>query len=135
MNESVRLGGCLCGAVRFALRGDPVRTNICHCLQCRRQAGAAAAAFATYPAEPISLETGTPAAYRASAKVTRSFCAQCGSTLFWGGDEYDEVSVFLGTLDEAETVRPPDYELFCARRLPWLPAVPGSEQYDADRFA
>ena len=41
---SVR-GGCLCGKVRYQIKGRLFDASHCHCSMCRRQHGAA---FATY---------------------------------------------------------------------------------------
>ena len=36
-----RTGGCLCGAVRYELSGDPIRTMVCNCKNCQRTSGSA----------------------------------------------------------------------------------------------
>ncbi|KAI1185037.1 Mss4-like protein [Nemania serpens] len=33
-------GSCMCGAVKFELTGEPLGTLICHCVPCRKCAGA-----------------------------------------------------------------------------------------------
>jgi hypothetical protein len=32
-------GSCLCGAVRFKVRGQLPQPNACHCVECRKQTG------------------------------------------------------------------------------------------------
>jgi len=32
-------GGCLCGAVRYVLKGEPRAIAICHCTPCQKQTG------------------------------------------------------------------------------------------------
>ena len=34
-----RKGGCLCGAMRYVLKGEPRAIAICHCTHCQRQSG------------------------------------------------------------------------------------------------
>ena len=34
-----RKGGCLCGTVRYVLKGEPRAIAICHCTHCQRQSG------------------------------------------------------------------------------------------------
>jgi hypothetical protein len=41
MSTEILRGGCLCGAVRFEVRGGPYRVGVCHCLDCRKAHGAA----------------------------------------------------------------------------------------------
>lgn len=75
-------GGCMCGAVRYAVSG-PLRDIIaCHCSQCRRMGGHYVAATATLRADLKISGSEALTWYRASSEAVRAFCATCGSTLF-----------------------------------------------------
>ncbi len=98
-------GGCLCGAVRYRAQCPVIRVNHCHCEMCRRSTGAVAGTWASVPAAGLSLEGATPAEFRASDFATRSFCAACGSTLFWKRDGAAKIDLAVGTLDDASAIR------------------------------
>jgi hypothetical protein len=97
-------GSCLCGAIKYGLSTELKTVTHCHCGQCRKSHGAAFATYASAPASALSIMTGTDSlqAYESSRGVTRQFCSQCGSSLFWidsTGPFSEWVSVALGTLD------------------------------------
>src|SRR5688572_21797550 len=92
-------GGCLCGAVRYEVRG-PLRPVVdCHCTMCRRTSGHFAAFTATRPENLVLIESGGLRWYRASAKARRGFCGYCGSSLFCEPASGERVSIAAGTLD------------------------------------
>lgn len=81
-------GGCHCGAVRFAIEstGDGEagpRTALCHCSDCRRCAGAPVVGWTAVASSTFKVLKGTPALYRSSELAQRSFCAHCGTGLFY----------------------------------------------------
>ena len=117
-------GGCLCGAVRIVARGQPYRTGLCHCLDCRKHHGALFHASAIFPAEAVTV-TGKTHSYRG-----RHFCPACGSPVFGRSD--DEVEVNLGALDAPDQFRP-TYELWTVRREGWLPPFPLRHHYERNR--
>ena len=39
MDDTIHTGGCLCGGVRYAIRGELRGVIACHCAQCRRTSG------------------------------------------------------------------------------------------------
>ncbi len=49
MTETVRTGGCQCGAVRFRIKGALGRPSICHCRMCQKQFGSFFGALVTVP--------------------------------------------------------------------------------------
>jgi hypothetical protein len=80
-------GQCLCGAIRYTLKGRPVSVLECHCSICRRQSGAASVVYAAYHRHDVAL-SGTPKFYRASDIAKRG--ADCGSTISYDGDDDPE---------------------------------------------
>jgi hypothetical protein len=102
MSETMqRSGGCLCGAVRYEVRGKLRPVVICHCTQCRRMTGHVMAATAARRADFCLVSSGELAWYASSPEARRGFCARCGSTLFWEGGGRDYLSIAAGTLDDA----------------------------------
>src|ERR671921_1084413 len=92
-------GGCLCGAVRYEVRG-PLRPVVdCHCTMCRRTSGHFAAFTATRPEALVLIESEGLRWYRSSATARRGFCEICGSSVFWEPASGDRVSIAAGTLD------------------------------------
>lgn len=98
-------GRCLCGAVRYVVRG-PLRDVIaCHCSQCRRMGGHYVAATATLRGNLEIAGADALTWYRASSEANRAFCATCGSTLFWKSDTADFTSIYAGSLDKGADLR------------------------------
>jgi hypothetical protein len=97
----MRTGGCLCGAVRYQVRGPLRSVVMCHCSQCRRQTGHVMAATAAQRSHFELLRQDELRWYAASEQARRGFCGRCGSTLFWEGVGRDYVSIAAGTLDDS----------------------------------
>jgi hypothetical protein len=98
-NEMKHGGGCLCGAVRYEIRG-PLRGVIaCHCSQCRRTSGHYVA-MTSVPSINLTLTTsGGLTWYKSSDKAERGFCRVCGGNLFWRPVGEDRIAITAGTLD------------------------------------
>ncbi|MDO8837569.1 MAG: GFA family protein [Parvibaculum sp.] len=75
-------GRCLCGAVRFAIRGGMSGIVICHCSMCRKAAGGAAGAFFVARRDEVTW-TGAEylTSYKSSPELVRAFCLRCGSAM------------------------------------------------------
>jgi hypothetical protein len=121
----MRTGGCLCGAVRYSLEGEPFHVGRCHCADCRKESGSTYTIYGQWPLDAFTLE-GEYATYEG-----RSFCPRCGSSLFTLED--DAVELRLGSLDDPPFVLQPEAEVWIKRREPWLPAVEGASQHRESR--
>jgi hypothetical protein len=92
-------GSCLCGAVAFQITGQLRPVIACHCHQCRKQTGAYMSSTAAKDEQFRFTETRGLEWYRSSDTGRRGFCEQCGSVLFWKGDEYDYIAIAAGSID------------------------------------
>jgi hypothetical protein len=103
-------GGCLCGGVRYEVRGPFLRASHCHCSRCRRHSGAAVCTQGRVRREDFRLISGDGLVrvYRpGDGAAVKAFCSACGSSLFGGTwPEGDEVSIRLGTVDGDPGIRP-----------------------------
>ncbi len=125
MEETVRTGGCLCGTVRYSVRGEPFHVGRCHCADCRKRSGSAFAVYGQWPSKAFQ-STGEYVTYDRD-----SFCPRCGSRLFVV--EEDAVELCLGSLDDAPFELRPEAEIWIKRREPWLHAVDGASQHRESR--
>jgi hypothetical protein len=95
-------GRCLCGAVVYELHGPLRDVLACHCIECRRWGGHAAAMTAVPEDQLVLLEDrglrwiDSPDSER---HARRGFCGECGSSLFWDAPGRETISVAAGTLD------------------------------------
>lgn len=133
-SRPVITGGCLCGAVRYEVRGSFLRAGHCHCSICRKHSGAAVCTQGRVRAEDFRLLSGEESlrVYRpAEGAAVKAFCIRCGSSLFGGTwPEGPEVSIRLGSVDGDPGIRP-QFHTFVESRAPWdeitddLPQYPG----------
>ena len=125
----MREGGCLCGAIRYRVEGEPVISGICHCVTCRKAASAPVLPFATFGAGRFTFTGGMPVLYRSSLRVTRDFCGQCGSLLTYRTDDDPGViDVMLCSLDDPHAF-PPDRHVWVSHRVQWHPIADGLPAY------
>ena len=95
-------GQCLCGAVRYEVRGPLRDVLLCHCVECRRWGGYMGA-FTSAQLEHFSLSgedalrwVPSPGSDR---HARRGFCGECGSSLFWQPAGSERINIAAGTLD------------------------------------
>ncbi len=92
-------GGCLCGAVRYQVRG-PLRPVVnCHCGQCRKFHGHVAAYTSAARADLVLTEDRGLKWYQSSDFARRGFCGDCGASLFWERLDEDQISIAAGGID------------------------------------
>ena len=101
-------GGCLCGAVRYEVRGPLRDVLVCHCTECRKWSGHLFAATAAARDDFALVEQrGLRWIARAESDTgaRRGFCGECGTSLFWDSPDRDTVSIAAGSLDPPTGLR------------------------------
>ena len=113
-----KLGGCLCGNVRYAAVGEPVSVSICHCASCRKSAGAPSVAWAEYALGDFKMIMGEMIIYASSPEVQRGHCGACGTcvTFYELGEETIDITV--ASLDDPGQLSPTK-EIWLSHRLAW----------------
>lgn len=124
------LGGCACGAIRYACNAEPIAMLNCHCKDCQRSSGAPYASGFIVPVDAMEIRGETASfAVRAGsgALTTRRFCPACGSPLFASGEGAPELmSVRFSTLDDGEQFLP-QLDIWTSSAQQWAcmdPALP-----------
>lgn len=129
----MREGGCLCGAVRYRVEGEPLNIGICHCETCRRAASAPRLPFVGFPTGRFRLTRGEPHAFDSSPGVTRTFCGRCGSPLTYSSDP-DFIDVMTCSLDDPSAF-PPTAHVWEGERVAWDVLGDGLTAYRTTRGA
>ncbi len=99
-------GGCLCGAVRYAVKSDPTRVTICHCRFCQRATGSGYLVEPIFGKTDLEIIAGTPRVYHhrstgSGKMVDVHFCDTCGTKLYLSFERFTEVvGVYGGTFDD-----------------------------------
>ena len=116
-------GGCLCGAIRYRVRGPPLHSVICHCYTCRKASGAPSVAWLTFDRGQLEFLAGDPLSFRSSPGVVRRFCGTCGSAISYeNSDSPDTIDLTTLTLDDPNAY-PPTREVWLEHRLAWEAAM------------
>jgi hypothetical protein len=99
-------GGCLCGAIRYAISAPVTALRACHCLNCQKQSGTGGSVNAVVPTDSFRITKGETRKYDDSATqsgrtLSRHFCGTCGSPIYSHRNPNPGfVVVRAGTLDD-----------------------------------
>lgn len=131
MPEQRLTGGCLCGAIRYVIDGEPLETSVCHCVSCRRSAGADSVAWITVSRSNFHIVTGEPVLHASSPGVARGFCGACGTSLTYTREGEDWIDATLGSLDDPNATQP-RAEVWLEERIGWNPANPALHPFQRE---
>ena len=126
-------GGCLCGALRYRVRGEPFDADHCHCRMCQRHTGAVVGSWMDFLVEQVEWLEGQPTEYASSEFYRRGFCATCGSSVSVRDTRYPQYYSFaIVSLDDPNRVSP-NYHIHTESQLEWLVLMDDCPRYPRDR--
>ncbi|KAH6888970.1 DUF636 domain-containing protein [Coprinopsis sp. MPI-PUGE-AT-0042] len=127
LEKKCQIKNRLCGQVTFECKGEPVTFVICHCKNRKQSGGVSFQANAFYKpqvrqeAVKRCMDNNT----KSGKALTRSFCSNCGSSLFLapaGGDttivHATNIKAYSGLLSVA-----PKKEFFGQDRCAWIQGI------------
>jgi len=117
MTDTIRTGGCQCGAVRFRVSGETRRPSICHCRMCQKAFGGFFAPLADIGDAALEWTRGEPRRFQSSSHVQRGFCAECGTPLTY--EAPDGVALAIGAFDDPASL-PPLIQFGTEDKLPFV---------------
>ena len=128
------LGHCLCGDLRFELRGEPLTLYACHCTDCQRRSMGALRLSMWVARTALHATAGQPTV-RTSVlgsgrqRVSKA-CARCDTDLWTEPPENPKLAVLRpGTLVRFREFVPVAH-LFVRSALPWIKLPHDATLYD-----
>src|SRR5262245_31694701 len=115
-------GSCLCGAVKYEIRGEVQTAVYCHCSRCRKASGSAFASYAVVATKDFVVVEGKDAlkTFRTPAGVQRQFCSNCGSPIISFRESMpDIVRVRMGSID-TPLAKGPETHIFVGSKAAWF---------------
>ncbi len=104
-------GGCVCGAIRYRVTGNPMRASVCHCTFCQRRTGSAFAILAVFKEGQLELtgDTLTEFEHRSDESnlwLRLEFCNRCGTTVAVRLERFPGArGIFVGTFDDPNRIK------------------------------
>ena len=120
MKNSI-LGSCLCGQIKYAIKGSFESFFLCHCKHCQKDSGSAHSAnlFSTSAKlEWLSGEENVKTYNLPETRHVKSFCMNCGSAMPNLQADGKLVVVPAGSLDGPVEIKP-NAHIFFSSKANW----------------
>jgi hypothetical protein len=125
-------GGCVCGALRYALAAPPLFTHVCHCRDCQRRTGTAFAMTTIVLRDDLTITDGAVVATPTSPRSTQHLCSACATVVYVASSVYPvTLTLRPGTLDDP-SVATPQAHIWVCRRQPWVILASNVPQFETE---
>lgn len=122
MTSTTVNGSCLCGSVKYELRGESARFYHCHCKRCRKATGTGHASILIFEHCELKWTQGEELLKRykvpEAERFATVFCNNCGSGLPRYAAESKRAVVPAGSLDSDIDIRP-EARIFWDSKVEW----------------
>jgi hypothetical protein len=125
-------GGCLCGAVRYRVTGDPIVVWVCHCTFCKRRTGSAFGLSAYFNEAAVQIINGELKVYQYRSDennrwLRMEFCSTCGTTVTGVAEGFPGARFITGgTLEDPDWIKPAAHA-WTRSALHWMAFPPDVE--------
>lgn len=129
---SEHFGSCLCGTVKFKIRGNFDSFYLCHCKYCQKDTGSAHAANLFSQSARLTWQSGANSVTTFTLPGTRhskSFCMVCGSALP-SIQLADLLVVPVGCIDSKVSIVPTAH-IFTSSKAAWEQALDTLPKFEA----
>jgi hypothetical protein len=113
-------GSCVCGQVRYEIRGQMGAITHCHCPTCRKAHASAFSSVSRVGLDDLVFTAGQQLLkfYESSPGKKRYFCSNCGSQIYARREDQNHYLFRMGTIDGDPGVRPAQH-IFTADKALW----------------
>jgi hypothetical protein len=111
---------CCCGGSSIEVLGEPTLNAICHCKNCKQRTGAAFGWNVYFPDEQILEIRGNFSEYKIRDEQVRSFCSNCGTTLFWKSSFMPDQTGIAGGAIVDTPLDAPTFSAIDRKRVGWV---------------
>ena len=129
MSEEIH-GSCLCGTVKYAVKGPFDVFYFCHCTRCRKSTGSAHASNIFTSADNIRWISGEDNIKRFDLTTaeffSKCFCGECGSLVPYLSRRGPIIIIPAGSLDGDPPIRPKN-NIYWESRAEWYDEGKGAD--------
>ncbi len=113
-------GSCVCGQIRYEIRGQMGAITHCHCPTCRKAHASAFSSVSRVDLDDLVFTAGQTLLkfYESSPGKKRYFCSNCGSQIYARREDQNHYLFRMGTIDGDPVVRPAQH-IFTAYKALW----------------
>ena len=127
--DELHESGCVCGAVRYRVRGRPAIGQVCHCRFCQRRLGSAFAVIAYFDEQNVEIIQGrlTQCEHRSDESgrwLKMEFCPLCGTQITHTAEMRPGFrAIVAGTFDDPDWFRI-ERHIWVRSARPWVSIPP-----------